>query len=34
MAPEAEFAPLPYEDEAYRLRLEELSRPDANHKAH
>lgn len=34
MAPEAEFMPLPYEDEAYRRRVEELSRPDVNQKSH
>ena len=34
IAPEAEFAPLPYEEEAYRMRLEELSRPDANKNSH
>ena len=34
IAPEAEFAPLPYEEEAYRMRLEELSRPEANKNSH
>ena len=34
MAPEAEFAYLPYEEDAYRLRVEELSRPEANQKHH
>lgn len=34
IAPEAEFAPLPYEEEAYRRRVEELSRPTAKQKHH
>lgn len=34
MAPEAEFAPLPYEEEAYRRRVEELRRPEANQTHH
>lgn len=34
IAPEAEFAPLPYEEEAYRRRVEELSRPTVKQKHH
>lgn len=34
IAPETVFEPLPYEQEAYRLRLQELSDPTVNSKAH